>query len=411
MHAIASSSGARRLFATSIVARLPLTMLSVALLVHAQQLTGSFSAAGVVTGVYAAALGVGGPVLGVLVDRRGQTFVLLGSASVTAVLLVAVALLPVGAPLGAIAGLAAGIGLATPPVAACLRTLLPGLLPDPSAIRAAYAVEASAVELTWVSGPPLALCVGALWSTGAALALGGIVLLVATAAFVAQPASRDWRPQPAAPRPRGGALRTPALQTLVLVLLTAGVLFGAVEVAVTAAAGDLAGTTAAAPLIGLWGAGSLVGGLLAVRLGGGAHTAGGLALILAALTAGHLLLVPAAGSLVALGAVLLVAGATIAPTCATVYAMVDRAAPAGTVTEAFAWLTTAVSVGTAVGASAAGSVVEHAGPAAAFALAAGAGTLAVLATLLRAHTLDGSRAIAVAVVPTDLEDRLACQRI
>ena len=74
-------------------------MLSIGLLVHAQHLTGSFAAAGVVTGVYAIALGVGGPLLGQLVDRRGQTSVLLASATVAAALLVAIAVQPVGASL------------------------------------------------------------------------------------------------------------------------------------------------------------------------------------------------------------------------------------------------------------------------------------------------------------------------
>ena len=58
------ASSARRLFVISIVARLPLTMLSIGLLVHAQHLTGSFAAAGAVSGAYAVALGVGGPLLG-----------------------------------------------------------------------------------------------------------------------------------------------------------------------------------------------------------------------------------------------------------------------------------------------------------------------------------------------------------
>ena len=106
----------------------------------------------------------------------------------------AIAVLPAGAPLAVLVALAAGIGLATPPVGACLRTQLPALLPDPGAVRSAYAFEASVVELTWIAGPPLALCIGALWSTGAALALGGVVLLAATAAFAAQPASRRWQP-------------------------------------------------------------------------------------------------------------------------------------------------------------------------------------------------------------------------
>ena len=395
--AIASVPGALRLFGLSIAARVPLTMLSIALLAHARHLTGSFAAAGLVAGAYGVALGVGGPALGQLVDRRGQTSTLLASASVSAALLGAVAMLPAGAPFPVLVGLAAGIGLATPPLGACLRTLLPGLLPDPGSVRAAYAVEASASELTWVSGPPLALGLGALWSTGAALVFAGAVLLAGTAAFALQPASRAWRPDRGAARARGGSLRAPAMRTLVVVLVAVGALFGAVEVAIVAAADGLGSAAAAGPLLGIWGAGSLLGGMLAVRLGGGAHGAAGLSLVLGALTAGHLLLVPAAGSVLAMGAVLLVAGAAIAPTYATVYAMVDRAAPEGTATEAFAWLATAVEIGASVGAGLAGALADGAGPAAAFALAGGAGAVALFATALRSDTLVTPRAASLSV--------------
>ena len=113
-------------------------------------------------------------------------------------------------------------------------------------------------------------------------------------------------------------------------------------------------------------------------------------------TLGHLALVPAAGSVVALGAVLVVAGAAIAPAYAAVYAMVDEAAPAGTVTEAFAWLATAVAIGAAAGAAIAGAVAENAGPAAAFALAGAAGAIALLAALVRSPTLPGAPAPALA---------------
>jgi MFS family permease len=407
MHWIASSAGLRRLFATSILARLPLAMLSIGLLVHTQHLTGSFAAAGVVTGVYAIALGVGGPLLGRLVDRRGQTSVLLASATVAAALLVAIAVAPEGASLAVLLALAAGIGLAEPPVGACLRTQLPALLPDPTAVRAAYALEASVVELTFIFGPPLALGIGALWSTGAALAASGVVLLLATTAFAAQPASRSWRPVPAGRRPRGGSLRAPAMRTLVFVLIAVGVLLGADEVAVVAAAKTLDSTTAAAPLLAVWGVGSFAGGLLAARHGGGARTAAGLTLVLGALTAGHLALIPAAGSVAALGGVLLLAGATIAPTEATIYAMVDHAAPAATMTEAFAWLATAMAVGGAVGAASAGLLVDRAGPTAGFALAGGAGALAVLTTMLRSCTLSAHQAPVITFIDTDSDEQLA----
>jgi MFS family permease len=393
MHAIASAPGALRLFVLSLVARLPLTMLSIGLLVHAAHLTGSFGAAGIVTAAYGVALGVGGPLLGGLVDRRGQTLVLVACAWAALPLLGAIAVLPVGAPVAVLVALAVGVGLAEPPVGACVRALFPSLVAEPEALRAAYAVDASASELTWIAGPPLALALGALWSTGAALALAGLVLAAATVAFAAHPASRRWRPLPSEPQ-RRGALRSPAVRTLVIALVAVGALFGAVEVAVTAAAANLGSTAAAGPLLGLWGGGSLVGGVLATRLGGAPRGARGLLLLLVGLAAGHLLLIPAAGSLAALGAALLVAGAAIAPTYAAVYAMVEDAAPAGTTTEAFAWLGTAVAIGASAGAACAGTLVDGAGPVAALVLAGGAGALAALTVVLRSCTLEEPRSLA-----------------
>ena len=398
MHALASAPAARRLFAVSILARLPLTMLSIGLLVHAQHLTGSFSVAGVVTGVFAVSLGVGGPLLGRVVDRRGQTVVLVASALVAGATLAATATLPVGTPAPAIVAFAAVLGLATPPVGACMRSLFPTLLSDPEGVRAAYAAEAAYTELTWIGGPPLVLLVGAALSTGAALAFAGAILVAATVAFAAERPSRAWRPSPGRDQPRGGALRTPAMRTLVVVLVALGVVFGAAEIGVAAAASALGSTAAAGPLLGIWGAGSLVGGLVAARAGGGARTGTGLALLLAGLAAGHLALAAAAGSVVALAAVLALAGATIAPTYASVFGMVDDAAPAGTVTEAFAWLNTAVAIGASVGAAAAGAVTDASGPVSTFVLAAGAGVVAALVTVRRARTLRGRESSAGALL-------------
>src|SRR5262245_44512471 len=119
------SSTARRLFAISVAARLPLPMLSIGLLVHVQRLTGSFAAAGVVSAVFACALGAGGPLLARIADRRGQTVVLVGGALVAGSALAGLAALPAGAPPSAIVALAALLGLAVPPVGACWRALLP----------------------------------------------------------------------------------------------------------------------------------------------------------------------------------------------------------------------------------------------------------------------------------------------
>jgi MFS family permease len=375
-------------FAASIAARLPLAMLTIGMLVHVEHLTGSFAAAGLVSGTLAVAQGAGGPALGRLVDRRGQTAVLLAGALVAGAGLAATAALPAGAPLTALVALAAVIGFATPPVGPCMRALLPGLVEDPEAQRGAYAVDSAAVELTWVSGPPLVLLAGTAISTAAALALAGAILAVSTVGFAATRASRSWRPEPEqAGHESTGALRSPGVRTLVLALGSAGLLFGATEVAVTASADALGGTAAAGPLLGLWGVGSLIGGIVVARGGGGARSGGGLAALLAVLAATHLALATVTGSLIALAAVIVLAGSMIAPACATAYAMVDAAAPAGTTTEAFAWLATAIAIGTSAGAAAAGAVADAAGPAPTFALAAAAGGVGAVLTALRARTL------------------------
>jgi MFS family permease len=385
---IVTAPGAPALFASSIVARLPLAMLGIALLVHVQRLTGSFAVAGMVSGAYAIAHGVGSPILGQLVDRRGQTTVLVASAAASALLLTVMGLLPAGAPASVLVALAAAVGLFSPPVGASMRALLPDVLTDPARLPTAYALETSVLELTFIFGPPLALSIGALWSTGAALAAGGIVLLCATVAFAAQPSSRRWRPQAAASRPRGGSLRSPGMRTLVFVLVAVGAVFGATDVGVTAATKDLGSTIAAGPLLGLWGFGSLVGGIFATRFGGGRLN---LFVLIGALGLGHALLALATGSVIAIAAVITIAGATIAPTTGTIYGLVDRLAPAGTRTEAFAWLLTAVSTGTSAGAIVAGAVAQSAGAPAVFVFAGGAGALAVLIAVLRAQTLYPTR--------------------
>jgi predicted MFS family arabinose efflux permease len=86
----------------------------------------------------------------------------------------------------------------------------------------------------------------------------------------------------------------------------------------------------------------------------------------------------------ALAIALPLAGVSIAPTESTVYERVEAAAPAGTVTEAFSWLLTAIEVGAALGAAAGGALVDRVGPAAAFGL--GASTCALAALITASHT-------------------------
>lgn len=400
---ILSAPGARALLGSSIVARLPLAMFSIALLVNAQRLTGSFAVAGAVSGAYAIAGAISAPLLGRLIDSCGQTTVLVAGATVAAVMLVATGLAPSSTPPAVLVALAAAAGMSTPPLSACVRTLLPAMVSDPERLPTLFAFESTLLEVTFILGPPLALGIGALWSTGAALAAAGVIMLASTLAFAAQPASRAWRPDLSVPRRRGGSLRAPAIPILALIELATGAVFGATDVGVTAAAKALGSTAAAGPLLGLWGLGSLLGGIAATRLGGSARRAGGLILLLGALAVAHGALTLVTGSVLGIAVVILIAGATIAPTAASIYAMVDRYAPTGTSTEAFSWALTAAMTGEALGAAVGGGLAQSAGAAAAFGFAGAAGGVAVAIALVGSRRLDGGARGPAALEPAALE--------
>lgn len=181
--------GAKMLLGSSILARLPLAMFSIALLVDAQQRTRSFAVAGLVSGAYAVGSAISAPILGGAVDRIGQTTVLVFGSTVTAVILGVDGLLPTGAPHALLIVLGAATGLSTPPVAACVRTLLPAIVAEREQLPALFALESTVLELTFVAGPPLALGLGSIWSPRGALAGSGMVMLAGTLLFAVQPVS------------------------------------------------------------------------------------------------------------------------------------------------------------------------------------------------------------------------------
>jgi predicted MFS family arabinose efflux permease len=171
---------------------------------------------------------------------------------------------------------------------------------------------------------------------------------------------------------------------LAVIFVLIGMAFGAVEVSVPAAA-DAAGRPGAAGwLLGVWGLGSFLGGVLAARAAAPADRVRRLCLLLVLLAAGHVLLALPVG-LIALGALLLLAGAFIAPSFGLAYGLVEGVAPPGAVTEAYTWLTTGLAAGIAAGAALAGVLAEGPGAGGGFVVAAtGAAGAAVFARARRA---------------------------
>jgi MFS family permease len=377
--------GVLPLLALNILARVPLAGCGVLLVVHGHAITGSYAAAGAVAAANGLTTALAAPVLGRLVDRRGQTLVLVASGLACGGALLAVALLPRGAPVLALVALAAVAGAVQPPLGACLRTLWPDVMGgDPRLVASAFSLEAATLELTYIAGPLGFLTLAALTSTRVSVgALGGL-LAVGTLAFAAQPPSRAWRPVEHGSARRRSALGAPAIQTIAVVMALVGVLVGGVEVAIAAASNGAHHPGATGPLLAVWGIGSLLGGVAAARRGG-PEGARGLVLVLLALAVTHAVLALSASTAI-LGALLVLAGFGIAPLFGQTSALTGRLALPGTSTEAFAWTTTAVSAGAAIGAALAGAIADSSTPAA-FAVAASAGLIAAAFVAARASSL------------------------
>ena len=342
-----------------------------------QQITGSYAKGGLASGAYAIALGLSNPALARVVDRRGQTLVLRLGAPLAAAAIVVLAMLPDGAPLGAILAAAAVAGAAQPPVGACMRALWPVLLDSPDRRHAAYSMEGALLEVVYICGPVVIVAGIGSWSTSVAMAACAAFLLVGDLAFAANPVSRTWRPHAGVTRDLTGALRGPGVRVLIAVFVLCGLSVGAVEVAVPAALDATGHRELTGVMLGLWGVGSMIAGLAIGRLGAAVDPPRRLAVALAAWGLAHAA-VGVSGEPAVLGLLLLVAGASIAPTFVSANGMLDDLAPAGTITEAFTWTSTGISMGIAAGAAIAGAVVDTASPAVAMAALGAGGVLAAL---------------------------------
>ena len=380
MRALLSMPGVAGPFAASLVGRIPITAIGLLLVLHVEDLTGSFAIAGVSAAAFSLGLSASAPVYGRLIDRRGQSRMVLAGAAVVTLALLGIVALPADAPAGAIAALAALTGLAQPPLGSCLRALWVDDIPAEQR-HAAFAIDSAATECTYFIGPVvLAGAIGG-WSTRAALATAAALVAVGGVTYATRRAVRAWRPHADRHPSLLGPLSARAVRSLLAMLAFCGVCFGAVEVGVAAVAEHAGVEWAAGPLLGAWALGSIAGALIAARSAAPTDPAGRVVLLLSLLVVAHLPLV-ITGEPLLLAPLLALAGMSIAPALATIFALLGDAAPAGTVTEAFTWATTAI-VGGIAGGAALGGVLADSGHAAPFALAAGASLGAALVGVLR----------------------------
>lgn len=390
-------------FLAAVLARLPIAMTPLAIVLLVQAERGSYGIAGVVTGAFALGTAAGAPVWGRLMDRHGQTRVLVPTVLTSALLIAGLAIgTVVDVPSAVLVVVAAAAGGSFPPFSAAMRSTWRRLLPEGPARRAGFALDAVAVESLFVGGPlflSLLLLisppVAPLLVTAALLAAGGL-------SYSWAPAVRSQRPisaaeplhtpvsgtgvPPTAGRAGGGArVMTGALPLVLAISAVMAVGFGVIDTSIAATARQVLGDPASLGVLFAAIAGaSVVGGLLYGTRSSSdrEHRRLPLALGMFAVSLAPVPFLLEAGrpSLWSLLPLLFLAGLAIAPALIMLQHLVDGSAPAGRSNEAQAWLSTSNTAGGAAGTAAAGLLIDAHGVPASF----GTAVLALLGSCVLA---------------------------
>jgi MFS family permease len=367
------------------IGRLPFAAEALTLLLLVQEATGSFADAGLVNACYSIGAAAGLPTQGRIVDRVGQTRVIVAATAVNALALIGLILLAEdGASMPAMCAVAVFAGFAIPPLGTSIRTLWSELVPDHELRQSAFALDAVTVEVAFIVGPLLAALVIGIASPAAGVLMNIALSILGSTLFALSRASRSWRGEPHG-LGLAGPLRSGGVLTLMGVGIGLGAAVGAVELGMTAVAADDGMRQLGGALLATQAAGSLIGGLVYGSRTWRSPGARRLGLLTVALTLTTFPLV-VTPSLEATFPLALLSGFALAPTVSVLYVLLDSVAPTGTATEATGWVLTAFVGGASAGTGLAGAAVHASGPHAGLAVGlAGTVFAAAVAWLWQSH--------------------------
>ena len=384
-------------FATAgFVARLPVAMAPIGIVTMMAQSGSGYWLSGAVAATFTLTNAVAAPQISRLVDRYGQSRLLVPA---TTVAVIAFTLLMLATrfdwPVWTLfaAALAAA---AMPSMPAMVRARWTEIFRDTPELNTAFAFESVADELVYIAGASLSVGLSVALFPEAGVFVSTTLLAAGMTAFVLQ---RGTEPKV---RMSEGIAHRPAIllrpvQLVTLTLIFVGAIFATAEVTTVALTRDFGQPGAASLVIGVYAIGSFVVGLIlgALNLRFPLHRQ--LLVVLGALllTTLPLLLV---GSVPALAAAIFLSGVAVSPTFITAFGLVERRVPPEVLTEGITWVMTGIGMGMALGAFVAGWVVDTFGAQNGFWVSVAAAVLALLVSALGQRALAGDQVLAEPVV-------------
>ncbi|MCU0277630.1 MAG: MFS transporter [Candidatus Nanopelagicales bacterium] len=367
--------GAPAFTTAGFIGRLPISMISLGIVLLETSKGVSYGVAGSIAAGFAVAAAIGGPIVSGFVDRHGQHRVLPWATGLYAVSMVALLVaLDASSPLYVVIPLAAGAGFMMPNLGSLVRARWAYVLPGSDGIHVAYAWESILDEVVFVLGPPLATVLALQVDPRAALVTCVVLVVIGTGWLFPQ---RRTEPPPHGRAKRTGrlAVMQPGMPFLFLAFVFVGGIFGSFEVVTVAFAQEQDATSATGVLLAIYAFGSLLAGfvygsLRSPRFHGRRMTH--MLTAMAVVTLGF----PIAPNVTALAVVAFLAGLSVSPVLISGTALVERIIPNAQLTEGITWTSTGMALGLALATPASGAIIDAQGAHVAYLVTAGCAILA-----------------------------------
>jgi MFS family permease len=363
------------------VARLPMSMTGIGIVLLVSLTTGSFGQAGLLVAATTLTGAAVAPLWGRATDRVGQARVLLLAVLIN-VLSVAllVAAVQLGWPLPVSLAAAAGVGVGFSLAGSAVRARWALRLNGSPLLNTAFALEAMLDEVVFIIGPVLVTFLATALHPALGVSVSAVIGLIGAVALAAQRSSQP--PIRSTPHGHEGSSRLPWRVLLPVAMASGalGMVFGGMEINVVAFAKEAGVLPYAGLILIAWSFGSLVAGAVTGAIIWRASPARRFR-VGATMLALSLLPLPFVDHPLGVALLLILSGMAIAPTLIASVGVIQSAVDQSRLTEALAWNSTGMVAGVAVGAAAVGYVIDSSGAQAGFVSVAIAGLLLTLSAL------------------------------
>lgn len=383
--------GAKGFSAAGFFARLPIAMAPIGIVAMLSQTHGEYWLAGAVSATFALTNAALSPQISRLVDRKGQSKVLIPATIVSVIAFAALIIATNQRWPAWTLFLSAFLAAAMPSIPAMMRARWTEIFRDRPELNTAFAFESASDELVYISGASLSVGLAVSLFPEAGMMISTTFLALGTFAFLLQRATEPKvRPVESGRRQRSAIFLRP-VQIITLALIFVGSTFATAEVSAVAITKALGQPEAASLVIGVYAIGSFVVGLILGALNPKMPLQRQLLIAVSVLALTALPLLVANTSVALLAFAVFLSGVAISPIFITSFGLIERRVPESMLTEGVTWVMTGIGIGMALGAFVSGWVIDNFGPDNGFwvSVVASLSTVAIIA--LGQRSLSGDR--------------------